>query len=154
MCGGGKILQFVKLLVGSCPGEWGIVVPQADAEKANNQLSKQLHEVTHKLEDTNRTLHEFDVTKKKLAHENADLVKQLEEMELKYAEVSKLKMNLSNQLDDAKKIADEECRVSSTHDKIGFLFLSQYALRHFLFQWLSPPLCIVFFFPLPQWYGR
>lgn len=64
-----------------------------------------------KLEESNRSLADFDATKKKLAVENGDLLRQLEEAENQVSALTKLKNSLSTQLDEAKRTADEECRV-------------------------------------------
>merc|ERR1711962_1345869 len=46
--------------------------------------------------------------KKRLAVENGDLLRQLEEAEIQVGQLTKLKMSLSNQLDELQKIADDE----------------------------------------------
>lgn len=71
----------------------------------------QLSEVTGKLDDTNRTLGDFDATKKKLAAENGELQRQLEEAESQVGQLNKLKSSLQTQLEEAKRTADEESRV-------------------------------------------
>jgi len=71
----------------------------------------QLGEVTGKLDETNRTLGDFDASKKKLAVENSELQRQLEEAESQVAQLGKLKTSLQTQLDEAKRTADEESRV-------------------------------------------
>lgn len=71
-----------------------------------------MNEIQAKLDEANRTLNDFDAAKKKLAVENADLLRQLEEAESQIGQLSKLKLSLTNQLEDARKTADEECRVS------------------------------------------
>lgn len=71
----------------------------------------QLGEVTGKLDETNRTLGDFDASKKKLAAENAELQRQLEDAESQVAQLNKLKTSLQTQLDEAKRTADEESRV-------------------------------------------
>jgi cell division septum initiation protein DivIVA len=71
----------------------------------------QLSEVTGKLDETNRTLGDFDASKKKLAAENSELQRQLEEAESQVAQLGKLKTSLQTQLDEAKRTADEESRV-------------------------------------------
>merc|ERR1719446_643606 len=80
------------------------------AEKMNKQLMNQLNEIQSKLDEANRTLNDFDATKKKLAVENADPLRQLEEAESQNGQLIKLKLSLTNQLDDTKKLADDESR--------------------------------------------
>merc|ERR1719431_580774 len=83
---------------------------KAAAEKTAKQIQFNYSEIYTKLDDTNRTLNEFDGMKKKLYVENQDLVRQLEEAELQYGTLSKLKLSLTNQYDDARKMADDESR--------------------------------------------
>merc|ERR1740131_680883 len=78
------------------------------------QLINQLNDVASKLDEANRTLNDFDATKKKLAVENADLCRQLEEAESMHSQLGKLKMSLTNQLDDTRKLADDESRERAT----------------------------------------
>ncbi|KAK4317165.1 hypothetical protein Pmani_011728 [Petrolisthes manimaculis] len=79
-------------------------------EKTNKQLVHQMKEVSVRLEGATRTVNEYNVTKKKLAVENTDLVHQLEETEAKMGEVNTLKLSLANQLLEAKKMANDEAR--------------------------------------------
>lgn len=72
----------------------------------------QINELQSKLDEANRTLNDFDAAKKKLAVENSDLLRQLEEAENQVGQLSKLKLSLTNQLEDTRKLADEESRVS------------------------------------------
>merc|ERR1712042_235102 len=87
---------------------------KAAAEKTAKQIQFNYSEIYTKLDDTNRTLNEFDGMKKKLYVENQDLVRQLEEAELQYGTLSKLKLSLTNQYDDARKMADDESRDRAT----------------------------------------
>lgn len=75
----------------------------------------QINELQSKLDEANRTLNDFDAAKKKLAVENSDLLRQLEEAENQVGQLSKLKLSLTNQLEDTRKLADEESRVSNLH---------------------------------------
>lgn len=65
-----------------------------------------------KYDEANRTLNDFDAAKKKLAVENAELLRHMEEADTQLGQLTTLKLSLSNQLDDMKKMADEESRVS------------------------------------------
>jgi len=87
---------------------------KAAAEKLNKQMMGSLNETQAKLDEANRTLNDFDATKKKLAVENADLLRQLEEAENQNSMLMKLKLSLTNQLEDTKKLADEEGRERAT----------------------------------------
>lgn len=79
-------------------------------------------EVQAKLDEANRTLNDFDATKKKLAVENADLLRQLEEAESQIGQLSKLKLSFTNQLEDTRKLADDESRVSKWLSEFNNLF--------------------------------
>lgn len=70
-----------------------------------------------RLDGANRTVSEYNVTKKKLATENSDLVRQLEETEAKMGEINTLKLSLANQLMEAKKLVNDETRVSDNTTK-------------------------------------
>lgn len=85
---------------------------QAAAEKTAKQLQQQLSELHSKCDETNRTLSDFDAAKKKLAAENGDVLRQLEEAESTIGQLSKIKLSLTNQLEDNRKFSDEESRVS------------------------------------------
>merc|ERR1719339_795041 len=84
------------------------------AEKMNKQMMGSLNDTQSKLDEANRTLNDFDAAKKKLSVENADLLRQLEEAENQNSMLGKLKVSLTCQLDDTKKIADEESRERAT----------------------------------------
>lgn len=89
-----------------------VLFDQAATEKVAKQLQQQLNEVQGKLDETNRTLNDFDSAKKKLSIENSDLLRQLEEAESQVSQLSKIKISLTTQLEDTKRLADEESRVS------------------------------------------
>ena len=87
------------------------------------QLQHENNEVQARLDEANRTINDFDAAKKKLAVENADLLRQLEEAESQVGMLSKVKLSLTNQLEDTKKLFDEESRVRSGFDQlITFIF--------------------------------
>merc|ERR1719266_1145973 len=54
---------------------------KASAEKSNKGLVSQLNEVNKKVEEANLTLGDFENAKRKLAAENADILRQLQELE-------------------------------------------------------------------------
>ncbi|XP_063607359.1 myosin heavy chain, muscle-like isoform X2 [Penaeus indicus] len=84
------------------------------AEKTTKQLQHQYSEICARLDEVNRTLSDFDATKKKLACENADLVRQLDEAEDQFGQLSRIKLSLTNQLDDTRKMCDDESRGRAT----------------------------------------
>jgi len=65
-----------------------------------------------KLDEANRTLNDFDAQKKKLSVENGDLLRQLEEADNQISQLNNLKSSLTTQLEDTKKMVDDESRVS------------------------------------------
>ena len=69
------------------------------------------NEVQAKFDEANRSLNDFDAAKKKLQIENSDLLRQLEDAESQISQLSKLKISLTTQLEDTKRMADEEARV-------------------------------------------
>ena len=83
---------------------------KASAEKSNKNLIVQLNEVNKKVEEANLTLGDFDNSKRKLAAENADLLRQLQELENTANMLSKLKAQMTSQLDEQRKVADDESR--------------------------------------------
>ncbi|CAG9798367.1 unnamed protein product [Chironomus riparius] len=87
---------------------------KAAQEKIAKQLQHTLNEVQGKLDETNRTLNDFDAQKKKLSIENSDLLRQLEEAESQVSQLSKIKISLTQQLEDTKRLADEEARERAT----------------------------------------
>ncbi|XP_062706911.1 myosin heavy chain, muscle isoform X2 [Aedes albopictus] len=87
---------------------------KAAQEKVAKQLQHTLNEVQGKLDETNRTLNDFDSAKKKLSIENSDLLRQLEDAESQVSQLSKIKISLTQQLEDTKRLADEESRERAT----------------------------------------
>lgn len=59
-------------------------------------------------------MNDFDAAKKKLSIENSDLLRQLEEAESQVSQLSKIKISLTTQLEDTKRLADEEGRERAT----------------------------------------
>merc|ERR1711981_1251962 len=83
---------------------------KASAEKSNKGLVGQLNEVNKKVEEANLTLGDFENAKRKLAAENADILRQLQELENSANMLSKYKIQLVSQLEETKKVADEEAK--------------------------------------------
>ncbi|KAK3868077.1 hypothetical protein Pcinc_026512 [Petrolisthes cinctipes] len=92
----------------------GLARDRTAAEKTSKQLQQQIAEVNARLDESNRTLSDFDATKKKLAVENSDLVRQMEEAEAQIGQLSKMKLSLTNQLEDNRKLCDQESREKAT----------------------------------------
>merc|ERR1712168_833119 len=81
---------------------------KASAEKCNKALITQLNEANKKVEEANLTLADFETGKRKLAAENADLLRQLQELENSANMLNKLKLQLIAQLDEARSVAENE----------------------------------------------
>lgn len=75
------------------------------------QQQQVLNEYQNKMDEANRTLNDMDAAKKKLTAENTDLLRQVEEVESQISQLSKIKLSLTNQLEDQRKLADDESRV-------------------------------------------
>merc|ERR1719369_1564818 len=80
------------------------------AEKKVKQIQFNYNELYVKYEENHKMLNDFEGMKKKLYVENQDLVSKLEESESQYGILHKLKLSLTNQYDDARKMADDESR--------------------------------------------
>merc|ERR1719242_308843 len=67
---------------------------KASAEKSNKNLIITLNEVNKKVEEANLTIGDFENAKRKLAAENADLLRQLQELENQANMLSKYKVHM------------------------------------------------------------
>jgi myosin heavy subunit len=82
----------------------------ASAEKSHRNLLASLNELGKKVEEANLTLGDFEGHKRKLAAENADLLRQLQELENSANMLAKVKTALASQLDEQRKVADDEAK--------------------------------------------
>ena len=83
---------------------------KASAEKSNKTLITTLNDLNKKVEEANLTLGDFENFKRKLAAENADHLRQVQELENNANMLMKIKNQLQSQLDEAKRVADDEAR--------------------------------------------
>merc|ERR1739844_342410 len=83
----------------------------------NKTLIHQLNELNKKVEEANLTIGDYEVGKRKIAAENADLLRQLQEMENSGNMMAKIKSQLVSQLDEARQIADDEAK--ERHSLLG-----------------------------------
>lgn len=95
------------------------VVDRLNNEKAidekNYKLSQSLlQETQFRLDEAARQNSDLDHSKKKLLGENSDLNRQLEENESQLSKANKMRVSLQTQLEDMKKLADEEGRERSS----------------------------------------
>merc|ERR1719330_1280669 len=81
---------------------------KASAEKSQRNLMDQLNNLGKKVEEANLTLGDFENNKRKVAAENADLLRQLQELENNASMLGKIRVQLVAQLDEAKRVADDE----------------------------------------------
>merc|ERR1712088_770263 len=87
-----------------------VIRSKASAEKSNKGLIGQLNDANKKVEEANLTLGDFENAKRKIAAENADLLRSVQELENNANMVSKYKIQLVSALDEAKKVADAEAK--------------------------------------------
>merc|ERR1712088_370237 len=83
---------------------------KASAEKSNKGLLGSLNDANKKVEEATLTLGDFENNKRKIAAENADLLRQLQELENQANMLAKLKAQLTVQLDEARMVADDEAK--------------------------------------------
>ena len=83
---------------------------KAGAEKQNKNLQTQLHEANKKCDEATLTLGDYENGKRKFGAENADLLRQLQELENNANLLQKLRTQLMSQLDEAKRNADDEAK--------------------------------------------
>merc|ERR1719402_351561 len=90
---------------------------KASAEKANKTLVNTLNESNKRVEEANLNLGEYENNKRKIAAENGDLLRTLQELENSANMLGKIKVQLSGQLDEAKRVADDEAK--ERHSLLG-----------------------------------
>merc|ERR1711971_36632 len=83
---------------------------KASAEKNLKHLQGGLNDLGKKIEEANLTLGDMENHKRKLAAENCDLLRQLQELENSANMLAKLKINLADQLSEARAVADNEAK--------------------------------------------
>merc|ERR1711992_168322 len=83
---------------------------KAASEKTHRNLLNTLNDQSKKIEEATLTLNDMEGAKRKIAAENADLLRQLQEMENSANMLSKLKLTLADQLDEARAVADHEAK--------------------------------------------
>merc|ERR1711981_1265263 len=83
---------------------------KASSEKSNKNLINQLNDINKKVEEANMTLGDFESQKRKLAAENAALLRGAGEVNNNVNMLQKMKLALQGSLEDAKRLADDESR--------------------------------------------
>merc|ERR1712183_781151 len=89
---------------------------KASAEKSNKNLIASLNDINKKVEEANLTIGDFENAKRKISAENADLLRQLGELQNHANMLTKGKAQMVSQLDEARKVSDDEAR-----DRLGLL---------------------------------
>merc|ERR1719414_1446576 len=87
-----------------------LTTEKASAEKQNKNLQAQVTEANRRLTSGGLQLQDIELQNKKAISDNSDLIRQFGEIEANIAMMQKTKIQLSNQLDDAKRVCDEEAR--------------------------------------------
>ena len=75
-------------------------------------LESQLNEANNRIDEANRIIAELNSSRNKLAQENADLTRQVEETEVRVTVVTKEKQTIIIQLEESRRTVEEETRVS------------------------------------------
>ena len=83
---------------------------QASAEKNYKHLVEQLNSISKKVEESNLHLGDFDNQKRRMTMENADLLKQLQEISSTASLMVKQKAALMAALDEQRGLAENEAK--------------------------------------------
>lgn len=83
---------------------------RASGEKQNKMLQVALNEVNKKVEESNLTLNDFTASKQKCSIENADKLRQLQELENNANMLNKVKNQLHGALEEIKRQCDDEAK--------------------------------------------
>jgi len=86
---------------------------KASVEKQNHLLNQQYSDLNRRCEEANLTLSDFDNAKKKIVVENADVLRNIEELDNNNNVLAKIKQTLSAQLEEQRRIADDEAKERS-----------------------------------------
>ena len=87
---------------------------KAGAEKSHKHILGTLNEINKKIEESNLNLGDMEASKRRLTTENADLLRQLQELEANANLLLKTKSSMVAQLDEQKLHADDEARERTT----------------------------------------
>ena len=83
---------------------------KASAEKSQRALAGTLTDLTKKIEEVNLNLGDFEQSKRRFTAENADLLRQLQELAANASLMTKTKSALVSALDEMKGTADHEAK--------------------------------------------
>merc|ERR1719326_155075 len=87
-----------------------VIRSKSSGEKAHKNLLDSLNNIGKKVEEANLTLGDYDSAKRKLTAENADVLRQLQELENSANMLVKVKSGLVALLDEARAVADNEAK--------------------------------------------
>ena len=83
---------------------------KASAEKSYKNLLNGLNELNKKIEETNLNLGDLEAGKRRVTAENADTLRQLQELQNNASLLVKTRSGLANALDEAKAVCDHEAK--------------------------------------------
>merc|ERR1712223_2317229 len=83
---------------------------KASAEKSYRNLMNNLNDLNKKIEESNLLLGDLEAAKRRLAAENGDTLRQLQELQNNAGLVVKTRAGLANALDEAKAVCDHEAK--------------------------------------------
>merc|ERR1712054_17070 len=98
-----------KLQIDEVMGAIDVVANEkASLEKQNSLLNHQLNEVNRRCEEANLTLSDYDNSRKKTVVENVELLRSVEELDNNNMVLGKVKSTLTAQLEETKKVSEDE----------------------------------------------
>merc|ERR1719297_466573 len=83
---------------------------KASAEKSYRNLLNSLNDLNKKVEETNLLLGDLEAAKRRLTSENADTLRQLQELQNNASLLAKTRAGLASSLEEAKNVADHEAK--------------------------------------------
>ena len=83
---------------------------KASAEKSYKNLLNGLNDLNKKIEETNLNLGDLEAGKRRVTAENADTLRQLQELQNNASLLVKTRSGLANALDEAKAVCDHEAK--------------------------------------------
>ena len=83
---------------------------KAAADKTNKNLQIQVADLNRKFSEGELQLRDMDSQNQKSASENSELLKHLEELDVTISMLQKTKIQLTNTLEEAKRLCDDESK--------------------------------------------
>jgi len=88
-----------------------LIVAQSSAESKLENLDEQLRKYKTQIDDFTRSTHDLNGLKSRLTSENAELQRQLHDIEQSQSSTSRTKLQLQHALDEAKTKLEDETKV-------------------------------------------